>query len=424
MKKLLLIFSVIIFIMLTSFYNASAEESNISVAAEGAILMDANTGEILYSKNIDTQYAPASTTKLMTALLTLENCKLDDIITVGKNPPFAIGSSIGLIEGEVVTVKDVLYGLLLPSGNDCALALAEQISGSEENFVKMMNKRALELGCKNTNFVNSCGLYDKDHRTTPMDLALIMKELIKHSEFSTIALTPYYKMKATNKTTVERFLQGENALALKPNLDPKHRKYYYEGIEGGKTGYTVESFASYVASASRDGHRFIVVLLHDETNNRFFPDAVALLNYGFDNFNLTKLYSKGDFVTNYKTKALTIPLYAEDDFYYTENKNEALKPEFTLEDTSKQIISIKKGDYVSKGDLTLGTKTLGSLNLVSGNDYMKKTITLKSSDSFSHKIMTGLYIFVIIIISILILILILRFIIKIFKRKKKKVYYY
>ena len=160
--------------------------------SEGVYLMDATTGKVLYEKNSNVQYMPASTTKVMTAILALENCKLDEKVTIGENPPLADGSAIGLAQGEVYTMEELLLGLLLESGNDCAEAIAEHISGSNEEFAKLMNKKAIELGATNTNFKNPSGLTEEGHLTTAHDLALIMAYASQNEDFVRIARTPSY----------------------------------------------------------------------------------------------------------------------------------------------------------------------------------------------------------------------------------------
>ncbi len=179
---------------------AKDSKPNLKIAADGVVLMDSKTGKIIYSKNPDKPYPPASTTKIMTALLTLERGNLDDIVTIGRKPPLAEGSKIYILEGEKIKVRDLLYGLLLASANDCAEALAEYLSGSLDNFSKDMNKRAKELGCINTNFVNPSGLYNDKHRTSARDLAIIMNELVKQPEYSKIATTLSYNIPPTNKS--------------------------------------------------------------------------------------------------------------------------------------------------------------------------------------------------------------------------------
>lgn len=349
-----------------------------AVSADSAVLIDANTGEILYNKNMDTAYPPASTTKIMTALLTLENCNLDDVVTVGKNPPLADGSKIYLFEGEKITVRDLLYGLILVSANDCAEALAEYISGSMDKFAEKMNAKALELGCKDTNFVNPSGLFDPNHKTSAKDLALIMRALVLNSEYTKIATTQSYKIAPTNKSSLERPLWNENKLIQKGS------KYYYNGCEGGKTGYTIQSDHSYVASATRNGHRLIVALVHDK-NKTFFEDAPALLNYGFNNYDLVKLYSKGDFISNYSKNGIEIPLLTNEDIYFIREKGSTLRP--TLKIKTESDLALKK---IHKGDI-VGNVTINSQNypLVSSIDY---NLTTSIGSVVSNKNNTNFYI--------------------------------
>lgn len=344
-----------------------AKDNPPAVSADGIVLMDALSGEVLYAKNAYGAYPPASTTKLMTALLTLEKTKLDDVVKVGKNPPLADGSKIYLFEGEELKVKDLLYGLLLVSGNDCAEALAEHISGSTDKFAEEMNKRALELGCKNTNFVNPSGLYNDKHKTSAMDLALIMKELSKHPEYTQIATTSFYKIPTTNKSSSERPLWNENKLIQKSS------NLYYEGCQGGKTGYTVQSQHSYVSSATRNGQTLIVALVHDKEKT-FFPDAAALFNYGFNNFQLVRLFSKGDLVTTYTKDDDNIPLLASTDFYYVKEKGSNPNAKFDVSNKNLSDKNFKQGDIVSEATITLDNKNIGTLKLTSGNNHQLKQV--------------------------------------------------
>lgn len=374
MKKFLtiLLSSIIIFSNIN--LKVLAKEPEPTVSAEGAVLMDAATGEILYSKNMNAAFPPASTTKIMTALLTLEKCNLDDIVTVGKNPPFADGSKIYIFEGEQLTVRDLLYGLLLPSANDCAEALAEHISSSMDEFAKLMNKRAKELGCENTNFVNPSGLYNENHKTSAKDLALIMRQLSSMPEYKTIATTLATKIAPTNKNKEERPLWNENKLIQ------KNSRYYYDGIIGGKTGYTVQSEHSYVAAATRNGQRLIVALVHDK-NKTFFEDSVNLFNYGFSNYKLEKLFSKGDEITSYKSENLTIPLIASEDFYYVKEKNSNEVPTYTIPQTNLSDRSFKTGDILLETPVTFSNKQVGNLKIASGIDHEIKPVFSFKNDS-------------------------------------------
>jgi len=343
-------------------FKASAASEAPAVSADSAILMDADTGEILYSKNIDSAYPPASTTKIMTALLTLENCKLTDVVTVGKNPPFADGSKIYIYEGEQLTVKDLLYGMLLPSANDCAEALAEHMGGSIDGFAAMMNKRAKELGCKNTNFANPSGLYNENHKTSARDLALIMAELSKHPEYREIATTQTYIIGATNKSTLTRPLGNENKLIL--HLSP----YYYKYCIGGKTGYTIQSQHSYVSVSEKDGRRLVVALVHD-TQKTFFKDAISLFNYGYSNFEKVTVYSKGDTVTTYTSGKTTIPLVASDNLYYYAEKGSTPEYAIKLSDVNLCKKTFSRGDELATADITANGTLLGTIKLASGADH-------------------------------------------------------
>lgn len=273
-KNILLILLLMLFIIFNIDTMVFAKGNPPRIASGNAVLMDGTTGEILYSKNLKGVFPPASTTKLMTALLALEKCKLEDTVIIGKKPPLADGSKAGIMESEELTVKDLLYGLLFVSGNDCANALAEHMGGSVENFAVMMNKRTGELGLGSTKFVNPSGLYHNKQRSTVKDLALIMRELVKHPEYSQIASdNNAYYITPRNNSGIKHPISNENKMVWKDG------KYYCDGIEGGKTGYTVQSKFSYVVSAKRNGRRLIVAL-HSQTKSHY-SDAIKLLDYGF-----------------------------------------------------------------------------------------------------------------------------------------------
>ncbi|MGH4118838.1 serine hydrolase [Clostridium sp.] len=366
MRKLNTIILLSIFILFNIAPIAKAQENPKTVSADSVVLMDAATGKILYEKNKDSAYPPASTTKIMTILLTLEKTKLDDIVTVSKNASLADGSKIYLREGEKLPVKELLYGLTLASANDCAIALAEHISGSVEEFAKLMNERAKSLGCTSTNFVNPNGLYDVNHKTSAYDLTLIMQELTKHDTYKEIAMTSSYLMAPTNKCKDKRPLWNGNRLIQKG--DP----YYYEDCVGGKTGYTVQSKHSYIAVATRNGQKLIVALVHD-SKKTFFKDSRDLLDYGFDNFVLFKYFNKGDAVSNLTLKDGTVlPLLASEDLYIVKAKDSTPPPVVKIDGTNSDKLSIKKGDVVSKSTIAFG-KDSYSLDLSSGIDYAKKS---------------------------------------------------
>ncbi|MCB2288745.1 D-alanyl-D-alanine carboxypeptidase [Clostridium sp. CS001] len=374
MKKLISIILTSIFLI---FNISSAVKANVTppvapspptVSADSVVLMDATTGKILYEKNKNSAYPPASTTKIMTALLVLENDKLEDMVTVSKNAEMADGSKIYIFEGEQISVKELLYGLILASANDCAIALAEHISGSTEEFAKLMNEKAKSLGCKNTNFVNPNGLYDVNHKTSAYDLALIMQELTKHAEYKEISTTSSYIMAPTNKSLEKRPLWNGNRL-IQPG-----DSYYYQGCEGGKTGYTIQSQHSFIAVASRNGQKLIVSLIHDSVKT-FFPDSRKLFDYGFKNFELSKFLNKDDVVSNLTLEDGTvIPLLASKDFYVVKAKNSTLTPVINPQKNNLDISAINKGDIISNTVITCGEDSY-NLPLSSGLDYNKSSLS-------------------------------------------------
>lgn len=414
MKKISFLILMTMFLFTTIFSSVNAKDFNMNVSAEGAILMDAETGTILYGKNVDTPYPPASTTKLMTALITLEKCKLDDVVKVGKNPPRVDGSRIGIMEGEETTVKDLMEGMMLMSGNDCAVALAEHISGSVDEFANLMNKRAKELNCENANFVNPNGLYDKNHKASAKDMALIMRELIKHEDYKQIALTFSCKTSSTNKHPNGIDLANSNKLMW------KNAQYSYKGIEAGKTGYTIDSNHSFVASANRNGQRLILALLFDK-NKTYFEDSVNLFNYGFNNFELKKLYAKGDTISTYTSANLTIPLLAEKDFYYVKanDSNEVPNTVFQTDDLNTK--SFFQGDKVGTAAISDKDKQLGTINLLSGVDHeIKPLITSRVINNFtSNSTLKTLGYVAVSILSLVIIALIIRTV----RKRRRKSYY-
>ncbi len=265
------------------------------LTGKGAILIDANTGKILFEKNIHEQYYPASTTKIMTAILTLENLNLSDKVEIDGETPFTEGSRIYLLEGEDVTVEEVMYGMMLESANDAAVALAKQVSGTVEEFAKLMNKKAKELGALNTNFVNPNGLHEDDHLTTAYDLAMIAKYAMKNEIFRDYVSTYQYTMAATNKQDTRYFYNTNRMLydsIYKVTVNGQARACKYEGITGIKTGYTGKAGGCLVSGAIRGDTELIAVTLSTTEMGRF-EDCIALLDYGFDNYKTIKALEKG-----------------------------------------------------------------------------------------------------------------------------------
>lgn len=255
-----------------------AEEPAVSepeVASEGAVLLNANTGQVLFEKNGSTRFYPASITKLMTALLTLENCGLTDTVAFSSTATTNLeaGSvSLKITEGDKLSVKDCLYGLLLKSANEIGNGLAEHIAGSNSKFADMMNSRAKALGCTNTNFANPHGLNNSNHYTTPYDMALIAREAFKNPTLSQITTTTTYKFPATK-------LAEERTIAMGHKMVYASDSRYYPGIIGGKTGYTSLAGNTLVTCVEQDGIRLIAVIMKSKSTH--YDDTKALLDYGF-----------------------------------------------------------------------------------------------------------------------------------------------
>lgn len=257
------------------------------VYAEAAIVMEAGTGTVLYSKNIDEQLYPASITKLMTVLLALENLDMDEEVTFSHNAVYSIdyaSSHIARDEGEILTVEECLYAIMLESANECSNAIAEQISGTTEAFADLMNQRAAELGCMNTHFVNPHGLPDENHHTCPRDMALIAREVIKYEKFRQIAGTPRYTLRATNKKDEELLMNNHHYMIN----SYKTSRYLDDTVFAGKTGYTTAALNTLVTCATRNGMDLIVVTMKTQgTAERGVPiytDTANLLNYASENF--------------------------------------------------------------------------------------------------------------------------------------------
>lgn len=246
-----------------------------TIQSEGAVVMDAATGTVLYGKNQNTRYYPASITKLMTALLVLENCQLGDTVTFSKTATENLEAgavSLKLTEGDKLTVEQCLYGLLLKSANEVANGLAEKVSGSVSGFASLMNQKAAALGCTGTHFVNPNGLNDTNHYTTPYDMALIARAAFQNDTLRKIDTTLSYKFPATKNA-------GERTITMGHKMMYSTDSRYYPGIIGGKTGYTSKAGNTLVTGAEKNGVRLITVVMKSKSTH--YADTKALLDYGF-----------------------------------------------------------------------------------------------------------------------------------------------
>lgn len=256
------------------------------ISNASGILMEASTGQILFDKDMDEIRYPASTTKILTALLILENIPdlnkkitFTDVILPDLEPG---NSTINAQVGEELTVEQCLYAILLPSANEVCTQMAVSVAGSVSGFTAMMNQRAAELGCKNTHFTNANGLPDPNHYTTAHDLALILAEAVKNEAFCKIAGAASYTIPPTNMTPSPRELTNHNELLTDGS-------FHYEGAIAGKTGHTEAARNTLVTAAKRDDLTLVCVVMRSEGNERFV-DTASLFDYGFDNFHKASLY--------------------------------------------------------------------------------------------------------------------------------------
>ncbi|WP_425448683.1 D-alanyl-D-alanine carboxypeptidase family protein [Dethiothermospora halolimnae] len=290
MRKKIVSITLVITLLLAFITSFSYAEEAFDVKAKSAILIDAESGEIIYEKNINEKLPPASITKIMLLLLTMESLDenritLQDEVVVSENAAGMGGSQVYLEEGETQKVEHLIRAISLRSANDCAVALGEYIAGSEELFVKMMNTRAKELGMNNTNFMNITGLPHENHYTTAYDISLMAKELLKHPKIHNWLTLWMSSIKVGKEKDVTQQLTNTNRLINK-----------YKGINGLKTGYTSKAGHCLAASAKRGNLKLISVVLGSETSTIRFNETKKLLDYGFANYDSLQIAKKGSII--------------------------------------------------------------------------------------------------------------------------------
>lgn len=264
-------------------YAAPSWPDTPDILADGGILVDADSDAVLFEKNADQAYYPASITKILTALIIIENCDLDDIVTFSDravNDVESGSSNMGALEGDQLSVRDCLYGLMLASANEAANALAEHCAGSMEAFADMMNQKAKELGCTGSNFANPSGLNNENHYTTARDMAIIMKAAIANPVFLEIDSSLYWK-----HGPIKRYPDPDdphNTVYAHHSMLKKNDYRYYSGAFAGKTGYTSLAGNTLVTCAKRDGMTLICVILNGHQTH--YQDTKTLFDYGFLNF--------------------------------------------------------------------------------------------------------------------------------------------
>lgn len=269
-------------------YTTVVESDTIIKNAKSAILIDASTGNVLYEKNANEKLSPASMTKIMTMKLVLDaidnnELSFNEILTTSKHAASMGGSQVFLSVGEKMKCVDLFKSMVIASANDAAVVLAEEVSGSEDNFVRKMNLEASKIGCKNTNFINCTGLPENNHYTTCYDMALIAKSLLNNYEDTIIPFTKTYEDYIRTDTKKPFWLVNTNKMIKMNN-----------GIDGLKTGWTNEAGYCITTTMKKGDMRLICVIMNAETPTLRNNDALSLLNYGFDNYEIIKLKDKDD----------------------------------------------------------------------------------------------------------------------------------
>lgn len=385
------------------------------IASEAAILVDADSGAILYAKNATRSMYPASTTKLMTAYLTLTHVSLDDIVTFSKNAIYSLpsGSShIGMKVGESLSVKDCLYGLLLPSANEVATALAEQVSGSVTAFVELMNTTAAELGCVNTHFANANGLQDPNHMTCAYDLYLIMRACISNSTFVEISSTTAYNRPA------DEVLDRDIPMGTTNMMIKKDSEYYLPSIVCGKTGWTSEAGRCLVTYASQDGRNLICVVLNSESPNQC-KDTTNLVNYGFDHFtNLKaagqdKTYSSNGLASN---SPLGIPDDTQSLLSLDTSSSITLPDTASFSSLTRRLVSSDDGtkslSYELEGYPLGSAKILDKASDDSRDLYAKDEVELSDSIKVTNLHVINLWLLLAVVVVAVLIVLVIIFMIR------------
>lgn len=342
---------------------------NLAKNAKSAIMLEASTGKIIYEKNADEQLSMASMTKMMTLLLIMENIengnlKWDEMITASENAASMGGSQIFLEIGEQMTVEDLVKGICIGSGNDAAVAMAERIGGTEENFVKMMNDRAKELGLKNTNFQNACGLDTKGHYSSARDMALIAKELVKHKKI--LEYTGTYEDYLRKNTDNSFWLVNTNRLVR-----------YYQGVDGLKTGYTSEAGYCITTTAKRNNMRLITVVMGEPTSQVRNAETTTMLDYGFNTYQIDKILSKDTIISKENVllgEKNTVEITPKEDITILNTKigtKRNITYNLELDDIKAPL---KIGDKVGKINVIEDNKTIMTVDAIANNNINKLNI--------------------------------------------------
>ncbi|WP_313568599.1 D-alanyl-D-alanine carboxypeptidase family protein [Acetoanaerobium noterae] len=394
--KLCFVYGIITILFFNLFISSSfASPIEPDISAEAAILIEIDSGEILFEKNANAPMYPASTTKIMTALLALEHLDLEDKITVPEDMGPADGSAMYLLPGEVFTVRELLDGLLVKSANDAAVLLARTISGDIQSFATLMNQRAKDIGCTNTSFANPNGLHDPSHTISAHDMALIAREAMKNATFREIVSQVNVTLDETPQTPEKRYFRNTNRFLWSTSkiiLNNEYIPIKYEVVDGIKTGYTGEAGNCLVSSGKKNDIRVISVVFK-ASGYDVYRDSRLLLDYGFDNFEKKTLIKKdtvlGSQPINYSSQG-SLEYGTKEDFVvpYLKSSLPVYNTKIMLNDLK---LPISKGDIVGKlvisNDKSTNELTLFALNNVESIfnlNFIKQIFTYNSSSILKY----------------------------------------
>lgn len=365
MKKILILLLLLISIPLVK----AEETEDLAPNAKSAIMIEASTGEILFQKNKDEKLAPASMTKMMSMLLIMEeiengNLKWNEMITTSEKASSMGGSQIFLKVGEKMTVEDLLKGVAIASGNDAVVALAERVSGSEEQFVKRMNTRAKDLGLKNTNFINATGLTADNHYSSAYDMSLIAKELVKHEKI--LEFTSTYEDYLRKDTKSPFWLVNTNRLVR-----------FKEGVDGLKTGFTDEAGYCLTATMKKDNMRLITIVMKEENTSKRSADTTKMLDYGFNIYMVQTILDEKTTIEKKKVelgKTLTTEIVPKENITILNKKSDDQKNITYKTNINKIIAPVKKGDKVGTIDIIEDNNIISTIDATVKEDISKANI--------------------------------------------------
>ena len=418
MKK---IFSFVLTLLITflpvfNTNNLSFADSELNLTAEYAILMDYETGQVLYSKNGNSKLYPASTTKAWTAYVVLKHVNdLNQVVEI-KDLPIVDGSSMYLKEGEAFTVKELLDALLIHSSNDVAMVLAKYVGGSVENFVNMMNDEAKSIGAENTHFNNPHGLPDENHYTTAYDMALMARKAMDNKIFRDIVNTKSVKYPATEAYPYERYFENTNQFLTsrsKMNYKGQEVDIKYDIVDGIKTGYTDAAGKCLLSTGVKNNIR-VISAVFKSTVDDLYLDSRTLLDYGFDNFYVKEIVDKDDFIKNKKvflSKEKKL-IYQPEANYSVALSNDSKADDYSIKTKLDNIkLPIKEGDKVGTLEVYKNKKLEKSIDLVAKND-VTSIFAFFTENKLLYNVLK--------IILLIVLLVFIVFIIRKVKRKRKK----